>query len=297
MKQRHYAYLAGLIDGDGCIAAGRTFRERSNCYEYTLKIEVTSSVRKTVSRLIELFGGIPCKQWIDNTLYWKWVCQVRKDQRVVLEGIIPFLLVKKQQARLALKFVDLGHAENPAERRSLVAAIQNLNQSPITEEPNSKGKLAFAYVAGLMDAEGTLSITKSSASTAQIITIANDNPNLLGCIERMVGGTKLLSTPPNHYAWNFFGTWKDKEKFLLAILPYLVTKREQGILLLEYVRLAKRKMPEYRKILMQKIQALNHPVLECRTSETQVPNTSSEVKTEPELMGNHESVLVRTQAT
>jgi hypothetical protein len=275
MRDKHFAYLAGLIDGDGCISAGRTFRERSNCYEYILRIEVTSSDRKTVSRLIELFGGIPCKNWIDNTLYWKWVCQVRKNQEYIFKGIIPFLVIKKQQAKLGLEFVNLGRVEDPESRLRLMTKIQTLNLHPKKESFEHSGKTAYAYVAGLIDAEGTLTIAKCNNSTSQVISISNDNTELLAEVEKLVGG-KYIHSQDHHYVWNFFGTWKEKEKFLLCVLPYLVTKKEQGKILLEYVRLAKKRVPEYRKVLMEKIQALNNPVLPIRTSETTVPDTKSE---------------------
>jgi hypothetical protein len=295
MKTRHYAYLAGLVDGDGSIAASKTFQQRSNCFQYDLKIEVTTSLRSTARRLIELFGGTHHKNVIDGEIYWKWVCQVRKNQRSVLEGMIPHLVVKRWQAERALDFVNLGHANVPEQRRVLVAEIQRLNQTlreDLDELPESEPKHSSAYIAGLLDSEGTVSIVAKNGSTAPYLAIYNDSVRLMEWLKKATNTDYKLHKLPNHLIWKFTGNNKERERFLLAVLPYMMTKREQAVLLLEYVRMFKQKDPQRRKVLYDKMWALNH----FRTSETNTPDISAnEMKIESGLVGDHESAPAVTQ--
>ena len=291
MKTRHYAYLAGMIDGDGCIAASKTFQKRSNCFQYDLKIEVTSSLRSTAKRLIQLFGGTHHANVVDGVVYWKWVCQVREKQRDVLEGIIPHLVIKRAQADFALAFVELGHANVPEARAVFVRAIQKLNQHLRTDSldlPKTDDKSFFAYLAGLIDAEGTLSIVAKNESTVPYIAVYNDSERLMRWLEEATGKPFKPHKPPNHLIWRFVGNSKEREKLLLAILPYLLTKKEQAVLLLEYVRMFKQKDPARRVVLKNRVYDLNH----IRASETNTPDCSSpEQMTEPELAGDRESEL------
>ena len=92
------AYLAGLIDGEGCITI---VREKSNHYRCVIQIVLTSSI------LIDLcneYGGNwclgksrnlnwkPCYRW-----FWTLDLQVK-----YLPLILPYLKIKKEQGQILL---------------------------------------------------------------------------------------------------------------------------------------------------------------------------------------------------
>ena len=70
------------------------------------------------------------------------------------------------------------------------------------------------------------------------------------------------------YQWFTKGGWKAQEKFLLSILPYLLIKREQALVALEFIRMLRQEDVEKRKELWTRCGALNR-------GESPTTNTSS----------------------
>ncbi|MGH7750070.1 MAG: hypothetical protein ACREQ5_35685, partial [Candidatus Dormibacteria bacterium] len=94
------------------------------------------------------------------------------------------------------------------------------------------------------------------------------------------------------YVWHPSGA-KNREKFLLGILPYLVIKREQAEIALEFLRVGLyKKDPAIRKALVEKCIRLNRGE---ESVETNTLNDSQESKRESGLIGDGESALAVTQ--
>lgn len=101
------AYAAGLIDGEGCIfiAKGRPRGVRLTS-QYTLKVAVGMSVESGVTWLQKHFEGAIRKR--ANGQYrpiYRWEVSSVMAERF-LRQIIPFMRVKKEEARLGLDFRD-----------------------------------------------------------------------------------------------------------------------------------------------------------------------------------------------
>jgi hypothetical protein len=111
-------------------------------------------------------------------------------------------------------------------------------------------KKAWPYVAGMLDAEGTIQIAVDKRPTGIIgmglqIIITNTDKRLMDWLVRNFGGkfyrrknNRGFSTldSPDIYFWNLFGR-NNQEAFLLGILPYITAKKQEAILALEFVRL------------------------------------------------------------
>jgi hypothetical protein len=131
-------------------------------------------------------------------------------------------------------------------------------------------KSRFAYMAGLMDGEGSfsISITDEGKHFAANIRLYNTNEKLIKWVIENFGGTPSwnkrngsnLKDSEKEYKdmcqWFITGR-KAMEKFLLAIIPYLIGKREQAELLLEYIRMNGKHDPVKRKQLADRISFLN----------------------------------------
>ena len=171
--------------------------------------------------------------------------------------------------------------------------------------PQSKA----AYLAGFMDGEGSFSIVKTYQITKRVdgtkhkgiryhlhIKIANTDLNVLKWISHNFGGQVSIKKDWNpkwktRYDWTLTG-YGNMEKFILAILPYLLIKRKQALVALEFARLSGQECPESRDVLRNKMLALNNskqPHSESLTTNTQ--NTVTSVKIESELIGDYESAL------
>lgn len=95
-----WAYAAGIIDGEGCISLG----QHSGGIGLALQIIVGMKGDLVTPWLFETFGGSHYPPYPDSgNVTSKWI--LRGDGIApFLEGVIPFLKLKKPQAELALAF-------------------------------------------------------------------------------------------------------------------------------------------------------------------------------------------------
>ena len=173
-------------------------------------------------------------------------------------------------------------------------------------------KTKCSYLGGLIDGEGNICIWRTEARSHDFevsgktygsfnlrLHIANTSVTLMKWLISNFGGVyycKVEATDKHKAAYE----WRPKgenntKKTLLAILPYLVIKREQAILALRYIDLP-RNCPERRESLYQRMRELNQKGPSTVTTNTQegtvhIPWMGSDIlpKIESELVGDHES--------
>ena len=96
------AYLAGLIDGEGCIMMRRDGRRR--IHQYTLALVVTNEHKGTLEWCSSLFGGYIYDQSQTQQHHKKiynWTIN-STAAHAVLVAVIPYLQIKKDQAQLVI---------------------------------------------------------------------------------------------------------------------------------------------------------------------------------------------------
>jgi hypothetical protein len=177
-------------------------------------------------------------------------------------------------------------------------------------------KAMWGYVAGIVDGEGTITICRSEydahkkfkTKSGEIhtydthcigfhakISVKNTDVRLMKWLQSRFGGEYYedKNRQPNWkiaYVWHHLA--ESKQEFLLAILPYLIMKREQALLALEFLRIGSQvRCPEKRQALYEKIVVLNQ---RGKPVETNTQDTSSEVMRESVLDGDIESAPMVT---
>lgn len=104
-----YAYAAGLIDGEGCIFVRKNKDSRRVTEAYDLGLKVTMTDYNSVKYLHNLFKvGHIIEYKKENPIHnngWSWVVRSNKAAEV-LNKILPYLKLKKEQALKALEFQD-----------------------------------------------------------------------------------------------------------------------------------------------------------------------------------------------
>jgi hypothetical protein len=143
------AYAAGFFDGEGYIGIGRTKKVRDTEGPfYTLNITVTNTNLEVLERFRSTFGGRVTHK-SDNSERWKQCHYWRASSWGAvgfLQAVLPFLVVKRRQAEIALDFQrTMRHTGNrwqvapPAERErreSLYQQILVLNKrGPVRTRP------------------------------------------------------------------------------------------------------------------------------------------------------------------
>ena len=104
---------------------------------------------------------------------------------------------------------------------------------------------ALAYLAGLFDGEGSVNIFKSSGQNGSItpryfveISIGNTHKGVLQWVLENFGGrlthNGVQYTPNSHKTWRWRASTQEASSILVALLPYLIVKKEQALLAIEF---------------------------------------------------------------
>ncbi len=103
MKQQQcfkYAYIAGLIDGEGCI------RIHKNNGGHDMHVVINQNDGRILDYCLGVFGGkiyrnpdASCR----TSELWKWIISGEKAA-AMLKKVLPFLIRKKKEAEVAIAF-------------------------------------------------------------------------------------------------------------------------------------------------------------------------------------------------
>jgi len=110
MKKETLAYFAGLLDGEGCIYihSGQKGKHRGDFWQ--LRVTMVNTNPTPLVRAKALFGGTIVKTHKGGdygNIYWRptftWCVVARVATRFLMQ-VLPFLIIKKQEAEEALAF-------------------------------------------------------------------------------------------------------------------------------------------------------------------------------------------------
>jgi len=136
ITELEWAYLAGVIDGEGCIRIQREKRKRASS---NMSLIVTNGDVSLVRWLRDKFEGKAHLKSSSRPCWNVWWTAAKACY--ILENVYPFLIVKQKQARCALDFQSLlrdTHRRgrqpvlteaNLAQRDALIEAISILKHS------------------------------------------------------------------------------------------------------------------------------------------------------------------------
>lgn len=138
------AYIAGIIDGEGCIllCEHQRLARRGRTPVIMPTISVVMNDPQSIKFMGERYRG-RVKEYSrpGKRNYYRFDVAARKEVSEFLRDIYPYLTVKKRQADIMLDFLELpvygggSHHEVPAEqvfvRRVLVADMHAANQRKV----------------------------------------------------------------------------------------------------------------------------------------------------------------------
>ena len=247
------AYVAGLIDGDGHIGI------RKGKEENMPLIQFHNSAKQTSVYLNKLFGGtVACdkpKKESDRVI-WKWMLQGKEGCKFFLEKVSKFLVLKQDSANMMIEFLS-----NPLENKNYYQEGKDLNLNrkiksfcfDNIERKTSNCPYFWAYMAGIMDTDGSFSIERAirkPGQNRQKNEYIKFRPKLLltmvseGSIKHILsnceyGGLSIVkaNTALRGSAFRFsIQSRSDAIEFLKKCIPYLQIKASQAIKILNFCR-------------------------------------------------------------
>ena len=105
-----WAYAAGFVDGEGCIAIVRSFSQARSLYQYSVQVVVANHDRRALDWMQATWNG-----WVVAATpgvglarrSWCWRAPTGKAAEPFLTGIRPWLRLKAEQCDNALEMIEL----------------------------------------------------------------------------------------------------------------------------------------------------------------------------------------------
>ena len=129
LEKWELAYIAGIIDGEGCISIAKSH----STMHLTPFVEVSMTNIECIRLLWTMTGmgkfDIRKRPAPRKTVY-RWPVYKKLDIYLLLRAIHPYLVVKKEQAEVMLEFVARRLQDTPSDGRDiqLKEEIQKLNE-------------------------------------------------------------------------------------------------------------------------------------------------------------------------
>lgn len=272
MKENmQYAYLAGVMDGDGSFIIDK-IRTKANAL-YTPQISCNSSKIELALAFIEAFGGKyyarpnpKRKDGTDGRIMYSWSKMSKGNVAPILQKLIPYLQTKRQRAEHLLAFCQAfefvrGIKQTPeqiAQKEKWYVKMISFNHVTnshltITKKRAMQAttdKLHWAYIAGLMDTDGYFQIKKQISNkgtdvknaryTAMISFSSADTRAINFWLNQMPYGVVSVIEKKTATTGYHFSVTITKAAhclaFLEAVLPYLRAKKQSALVLQDFLR-------------------------------------------------------------
>lgn len=235
-------YLAGLIDGDGCLSVSAVTRNLKSP-RHEVRLVVTNTSREIMAALKHQFGGCVSTRGALKGRARKaygWALRLKMSDIGFLDELRDRSFLKRRQCDILTSLLSRVGICRPAPGRSLsLGEIETRNQlKRELNEANSTlgcphaGEITAGYAAGFFDAEGAVEILsrRSGQSYRVVVGISNQCRCVLEKLRLRYGG----SITPHNGAFRLTIACIQAHRFLVDILPYLIIKKDRAELAIKF---------------------------------------------------------------
>jgi len=207
-----YAYIAGLIDSDGCIYCSTSHKRP------VIKILVANMHYGLLAFLR--------KQTSYGSIYKQASCYIwdvtGKQAEKLLEKIIPHLVIKYEQGKSSLNFLNTG--DEKYKKQAKEVRHGNFNENNIT----------IPWLSGFFDGDGCVTSHKTNKKLTISLqtTIDKRDENFANALASIYGG--YICKSGDNVRWNLKIT-DSNEEFLKKIAKFSHYKKKQLELAIEYL--------------------------------------------------------------
>lgn len=141
VKETQLAWLAGIIDGEGCIGAFRKTRKHRSGNTTMLPVPYVTIVNSSHSLMVEVESilkalGVSAYGFHEsrngtNRLMKRFAIKNLESILTLLDAVIPYLVAKRVQAEVMREFLKIcgGRTSNVEERMPYFYRLQELKQA------------------------------------------------------------------------------------------------------------------------------------------------------------------------
>jgi hypothetical protein len=232
----HPSYIAGFIDGDGCIfirkikdgyQSGLSITQcRTNILQvirYHFGGSITSSANRN-DKIINLMDEAN-EYYHKHNIRNQYNLLIRNNEyQVLLDYLRNSFIIKENKYQYLYEFNKLANLPNKCEEKEeLYLKCSSLNKSCKLDEIYLS-RLNIEYIAGLFDAEGCIYININKFTKFYISLTQKNHPEVLVYISKFLGfGIIDCEMKLKIYKKD------DCLKFIQLIIPYLIVKYNQTI--------------------------------------------------------------------
>lgn len=145
------AYFAGFFDGEGSVGIYKHKQSgysRCSGYFYKPRITVSNTDWDILKKMQSVYGGglFSYTRKDDSTRKTAhlWSLNTNKQIEAFVLKMLPYLEIKRDQAKLILEFVRMGKDPNPVLRRQLAKQVRDLKRTKIESDLHSDMQSALA---------------------------------------------------------------------------------------------------------------------------------------------------------
>lgn len=239
MDNKTFAYIAGYTDGDGCFNLRKVKVKDTNRVKYLATFIISSTDEYVIKYFAKTFQGSYrlCSdklKHIGHKPQYHFIIRGRKSLRFI-QNILPFLVEKQEEARIYCQFIKSFSKD---EKDLLINKIKDIKQAHNLVTIEHKELLTplclsqstcdddFAYLAGFIDAECCLSLSryhgKSSPNWLYKNLLQCNNtkiPTIKWALERFGGQIHFIDRHSKNIKERDQITWRLSSKSLADILP------------------------------------------------------------------------------
>ncbi len=238
----HPSYIAGFIDGDGCIFIRKIqdgYQSGFNitqCRTNILQIirhhfggTITSSLNRN-NKHINMFNKD--NYYDKHNVRNQYALLIRNNEyHILLQYLQQSFIIKEKQYQCLYEFNKIANLqEKNEEKEKLFIECSNLKLS-YNQQYLNIDRLNIEYIAGIFDAEGCIYICHKNTTTFRISISQKNNPFILNAIKKFLGYGLVDKNEYNYYIYNK----TDCLKFINTVKPYLIVKYNQAIAFENYL--------------------------------------------------------------
>ena len=266
-------YLAGFMDGEGSLSLARR-RRPGQSTEYSVRVVVYNSNREVLEEIKRTFGGTLSAVGTRDPKWRPAFALIWTNAAAVglLTQVAPWLRIKSRHAAALIRFAE--HIRQCERRRDSGGRLLSMSDEDVRireafhsqlKQLNRRGASSLSsvapeaaedrggtkvvgvtaeYLAGLVDAEGSLMISKSvdaKSHRAQYglrIAVSSTDKSVLEDVRDVYGGI-VVDQPAGREGWRdaYQLVWSSgmSKRLLPVVGPHLRVKRAQAAVMKEFI--------------------------------------------------------------